>query len=149
MRERFRLSEYDGLLREVLDSGGEFRIYPRGTSMLPLLREGKDSVVLIKPLSRPNRKDIVLYQRTDGDYVLHRIIKRLPEGYIMCGDNQTVLEPGIRDKEIIGVVLRIYRGEKQVNRDGILYRAYVFLWQFIWPRRVIHKLMNILSILKT
>lgn len=35
----FRLSDYDEIIREVLDSGGEFQLFPRGTSMLPLIRE--------------------------------------------------------------------------------------------------------------
>ena len=41
-----RLSDYDPLIREVLASGGEFRLYPHGTSMRPLLRQGRDSVSL-------------------------------------------------------------------------------------------------------
>ena len=40
--------------------------------MLPMLREGKDSVVLSK-ISEPLRKyDVVLYQRRNGQYVLIR-----------------------------------------------------------------------------
>ena len=40
----FRLSDYDEIIREVLDSGGEFQLFPRGTSMLPLIREKRDYV---------------------------------------------------------------------------------------------------------
>lgn len=44
MPETFSLAEYADIIREVLDSGGEFTLFPRGTSMLPLIVEGRDSV---------------------------------------------------------------------------------------------------------
>ena len=47
-------SDHEELIREVLASGGEFRLYPHGTSMLPLLRQGIDSVAL-RSLNRPPR----------------------------------------------------------------------------------------------
>ena len=40
MSDPIYIAEYDGLIREVLASGGEFRLYPHGTSMQPLLRQG-------------------------------------------------------------------------------------------------------------
>ena len=44
-----RLDEVMDLLREVLASGGEFQIAPEGTSMLPLIRPGRDTVILVRP----------------------------------------------------------------------------------------------------
>ena len=46
--KQFEMSELYGVILEVIESGGEFRLFPRGTSMRPLLREGKDSVLLRK-----------------------------------------------------------------------------------------------------
>ena len=46
MCDPIRISDYESIIREVLSSGGEFRLYPHGTSMLPLLRQGRDSVSL-------------------------------------------------------------------------------------------------------
>ena len=62
------------LLREQLDVGQQVRFSPRGTSMLPMLRPGIDSVVL-RPLPEKLKKyDLPLYQRKNGQYVLHRVI---------------------------------------------------------------------------
>ena len=47
----------------------------RGMSMFPLLKDNRDSFKLEKITSKPKRKDIVLYKRDNGQYVLHRIIK--------------------------------------------------------------------------
>ena len=138
----FSLSEYDETIREVLASGGVFRIYPRGTSMLPLLREGVDSVLLEKPDGALKRGDIAFYLRDNGGYVLHRVIKA-DNGYIMCGDNQLALEKGIEQRHIIGRVCAVYRGDKELSMKGLRYRFYCLLWRSFFIRRVFFKLRYI------
>lgn len=141
-QEAFNLAEYDDTIREVLDSGGAFRIYPRGTSMLPLLREGIDSVLLEKPDGSLKKGDIAFYLRDNGGYVLHRVIKA-KNGYIMCGDNQLAPESGIEQRHIIGRVCAIYRGEKQLSMNGLKYRFYCLLWKSFFIRRVYFRLRRI------
>lgn len=124
------IAEYEELIREVLASGGEFRIYPHGTSMLPLLRQGIDSVAL-RSLDRPPRKfDILFYRRKDGSYILHRVKEASSKGLVLWGDNHTLLEYGITEENIIGYAARIFRGEKELNCQGPGYRAYLWIWQF-------------------
>ena len=130
MSEPIYIAEYDGLIREVLSSGGEFRLYPRGTSMLPLLRQGIDSVAL-RQLDRPPHKfDILFYRRADGSYILHRVKEVTANGLIMWGDNHTMLEYGVTDDMIIGYAARIFRGNKELDCQGLGYRLYLRLWQF-------------------
>ena len=130
MSEPIHLSDYEELIREVLSSGGEFRLYPHGTSMLPLLRQGIDSVAL-RSLDRPPRKfDILFYKRRDGSFILHRVKEVTNEGIVLWGDNHTMLEYGITEKNIIGHAARIFRGETELDCQSFLYRAYLRLWQF-------------------
>lgn len=130
MSDPIYIAEYDALIREVLASGGEFRLYPRGTSMLPLIREGIDSVAL-RILDRPPRKfDILFYRRSDGSYILHRVKKATKDGLVLWGDNHTMLEYGITEKNIIGYAARIFRGETELDCQSLKYRAYLWLWQF-------------------
>ena len=138
----FKLAEYDETIREVLDSGGAFRIYPRGTSMLPLLREGVDSVMLEKPDDVLKKGDIAFYRRDNGGYVLHRVIK-VKGGYVMCGDNHLMLENGIEQRQIIGRVCAIYRGDKQLSMNGLKYRFYCLLWKSFFIRRVYFRLRSL------
>lgn len=140
---QFALSDYDETIRAVLDSGGEFRIYPKGTSMLPLLRQGVDSVVLEKPKGALKRGDIAFYLRDGGGYVLHRVMQFENGKYTMCGDNQLRLEEGILDRHIIGVVTRFYRSDKCVKLNSLRYRIFVFLWRSFFLRRVYFKLRSI------
>ena len=85
----FELSMSDiwQLANEVISSGGEFRLFHKGTSMMPLLRQGIDSVVLVSP-DDIKKNDILLYKRSNGQFVMHRAIKIKNDEYIMCGDNQ-------------------------------------------------------------
>ncbi|MBQ8613958.1 MAG: S24/S26 family peptidase [Ruminiclostridium sp.] len=142
-KQKFRLSDYDGTIREVLESGGEFRIYPSGTSMLPLLRQGLDSVSLVKPSGQLKNNDIAFYIRENGSYVLHRVIKSHDGVYTMCGDNQVTLEKDIDHSRIIGVVSKIFRNDKPFNMKGAGYRIYLLLWRSFFLRRVFFKLRNI------
>ena len=130
MSDPIYLSDYEELIREVLASGGEFRLYPHGTSMLPLIRQGVDSVAL-RSLDRPPRKyDILFYRRKDGSYILHRVKEVTPDGLILWGDNHTMLEYGVRDDMIIGYAARIFRGDKELDCHNLGYRVYLWIWQF-------------------
>ena len=142
---KFRLSEYDSTIREVLDSGGQFRIYPSGTSMLPLIRQGVDSIALKKPEGHLKARDIAFYTRENGDYILHRVIKAKNGVYTLCGDNQLTLENGVPHSSVIGVVTEIYRGDKKINTVGLPYRTYLLLWRSFFIRRVFFKLRSLLS----
>ena len=145
MCEPIRLSDYDSLIREVLSSGGEFRLYPHGTSMLPLLRQGRDSVSLRQVDSPIRKNDILFYQRPDGSYVLHRVRTVTPKELTMWGDNQTAPERGVCPDWIIGRVTRIFRDDKEVSCDGSRYRRYLGLWQFAFIRGLLLKLYHFLE----
>ena len=118
------INEIFPLIKEVLASGGEFELYPKGTSMLPLIRERKDAVVLVSP-DKIEKDDIVFYQRDDGKFVLHRVIKIKDDIFTMCGDNQFVLEKGIRKDQIFAKVKSIKRDGVTFDKDNKIYQKYI------------------------
>lgn len=124
------------LIRESLDQGNSVRFSPRGRSMLPMLRQGIDSVV-ISPRSGPFKKyDLPLYRRDDGKYILHRIVD-VADTYTCLGDHQFTKELGVRNDQVIALVTGFYRGEEyhSVNETG--YRLYCRLWHYSRPIRYI------------
>ncbi len=135
----FYLADAIEVIEEILADGGEFRMYPRGTSMLPLIVQGRDSVVLLRNTDIPAKKhDIAFYRRDNGQFVLHRVMKIEKNGtYTMCGDNQTVLEAGIRGDQIIGYVSCLYKGEKKRSMKSVSYRIYVLFYCYIPFRKVL------------
>lgn len=122
------LEELMPIMRECLAAGKSFRFSPRGVSMLPMLREGKDSVLLSPVPEKLKKYDIPLYQRDNGKYVLHRIVS-IGESYTCIGDNQFSYENGIRHEQVIAVVTGFYRGEKYFSTENLLYKSYCVLWQ--------------------
>ena len=65
----------------------------KGVSMRPFLRNA-DFAYLVRLPEKLKRGDIVLYQRANSQYVLHRVYKILGSGnYLMLGDSQLEPEP--------------------------------------------------------
>ena len=81
-----------------------------GDSMMPLINQGRDVLIISrKPKRRLKKYDVPLYQRDSGQYVLHRILKVRRNDYVICGDNRSHSETGITDRHIIGVLTVIIR----------------------------------------
>ena len=133
----FYLADAIEVIEEILAGGGEFRMYPKGTSMLPLIVQGRDSVTLVKPDGRLFEDDIAFYKRKDGSFILHRVMSVEPDSYTMCGDNQLVLEPGIRDEQIIGVVSSLFVKGKKISITNKRYRRYIKRRKSLKKRRIL------------
>ena len=138
MREQpIRLEDVIDWMRETLDAGRSVSFFPRGRSMLPFLKEGRDSVTIVKASERLKKYDVALYRRHGGQFVLHRVM-RARESYTFIGDNQYVLEHGITHDQIIGVCVSFTVKGKEIGADSISLRLRVVLWHATrFPRRVI------------
>ena len=110
-----------------------------GDSMMPLLRQNRDLLIVNKkPEGRCKKYDVVLYQRPTGEYVLHRILKVRKADYVICGDNRWGREFGVPDEWILGVLAAVVRDGKQINVTDWKYRLYTHLWcDFFWIRAAI------------
>ena len=117
----------DRSIEQVLDEVGFIVTEFKGTSMNPLLKSGRDKVFIEKPKTRLKKYDIALYKRSSGTYVLHRVYKVMPSSYIFWGDNQLVLEYGVKDDAILGVCKVFYKGEKYIDLEKG-YGFYKFYW---------------------
>ena len=111
---------------EILAARGELIYTNVGDSMYPLIQP-RDLLVIQRCDGRLKRLDIPLYKRDNGQYVLHRIVKKHSDGYVMCGDNRTSLEYGITDRHILGVLTQIIRDNKRISVYSAKYRLYAHL----------------------
>lgn len=109
-----------------------------GRSMMPLLRQGRDLMVIVKKgPDRCKKYDAVLYkQPADGRYILHRILKVREADYVIAGDNNSFLEYGITDAHILGVLSAVVRDGKQISVTDPAYLLYVHIWCDFWPLRI-------------
>ena len=129
MSEQKRIEEY-------LKENGIYVGLTRGISMRPMLREGRDTI-LISPVSgRLKKYDVPLYRRGE-DYVLHRVVKVREQDYVICGDNCLRREYGITDEQFVGVLSGFRRGDRYVEIDSMCYRLYARVWVAIYPMRFV------------
>ena len=112
-------------IESILKSDGVFISTTSGVSMYPMLRDRRDTIIVTRPKERLKKFDVALYKRGES-YVLHRVIKVLPDSYIIRGDNCLAKEYGITDAEVLGVLSGFYRGckKKEVNLQGVTYKLY-------------------------
>ncbi len=128
------------LIRETLEGGKTVSFAPKGVSMLPMLRQGRDTVTLKRVEGKLRKYDLPFYRRDNGAYVIHRIVK-VGDTYTCIGDNQFALEPGIRHDQIIGVVSAFCRNGKTISVSHGGYKLYCRLWH--WSRPVRHVIRGV------
>lgn len=130
------------IIRLQLETAKKANLTVTGCSMLPMLRQYRDSVVLAPVTGKLQQGDIALYRRGDGSYILHRIIRLTAEGYLFCGDNQAQLE-FVRQDQLIAVVTGYTKNGQRRDLDRVGYRLYCFAAvklfcirkYYIWLRR--------------
>lgn len=123
------LAEQLPKLQEILSAGQAAYIKPNGTSMLPMLRQGIDAVVLGAVPEKLRKYDLPLYRRDNGMFVMHRIVK-VGKTYTCVGDNQFQLEKELRPDQMIAVVIGFYRGERYYPVSAPSYQIYCRFWHY-------------------
>ena len=129
-----RLDELMPLIRERLAAGESVRFSPHGTSMLPLLKDGRDQVILSPLPDKLKKYDLPLYQRENGQYVLHRIVK-VRDDYTCMGDNQFTPETGLHKAQMIAVVTAFFRDKRKYGVLAPGYWLYCRFWHYSRPVR--------------
>lgn len=116
-----------------------------GDSMEPMLKAGRDRVVIVPPVFPLKKYDVPVYRR-DGHYTMHRIVKIRKNGYVICGDNRVNLERDITDKDIVGILAGFCRDGIYVDCTDEEYLRYAkkvcrnLSWRII--KKIIVKIFN-------
>lgn len=105
-----------------------------GRSMLPMLRQGKDTVELKKAPERLKKYDLPMYRGPGGKYVMHRIVDVKDDHYVCLGDNTYVYEK-VRREQIVAMVCAFYRGDRRISVEAPGYRLYCRFWCAAYPVR--------------
>ena len=148
---QLQLEDLMPTIRERLEQGNTVRFMPRGTSMLPMLRQGVDSVVLSAAPDKLKKYDLPLYQRLDGKYILHRIVDMGDEYYACIGDNQFRVELGVARLQVIAIVSGFYRKDRYVSTQNLFYQLYCRFWhhtrdlRYIW-RKAVSRVRRLLGV---
>ena len=132
-------------IEKVLSEEGVYVSCVVGHSMEPMLHERRDTVAVVPVTERLKKYDVALY-RVGEKYVLHRVVKVLPDSYVFCGDNCIELEKGIADNDILGKLTKVWRGEKEMKLSGFGYGFYCRsrVLGFL-PRKIIRRCRGAIS----
>lgn len=134
-REEKSLKLYQKLM-PLLQEGKTVEIHPDGSSMFPLITSPSDSVLLrIAEKNSLQSGDILLYQRSSGLLVLHRLCRIGNDGYYFAGDNQTEIEGPLQASQLIAVVTHICRKGHTFHVKNPIYRLYSRIWLILRPIR--------------
>ena len=129
------------MLRDLVNEGKECRLLISGSSMAPFLVHERDSILFSKPDRELRRGDMVFYQRDNGQYVMHRILKVKPEGLDIIGDAQTEVEGPVKPEQVFALVTKVNRKGKWVGPGNFWWWFFSTVWLRLFPvRRLILKL---------
>lgn len=76
---------YFDMVRERLEAGESVKLAFGGTSMIPTLH-ASDKIVMAPLADEPQKGDVLLF-RYGGQYIVHRLVGREGDTYVMQGDN--------------------------------------------------------------
>jgi len=128
LNKEIGLAEIFPVIEEALNSGGSSVFTVHGTSMEPFFKDGKTAVRVVKPQTELKKYHIVFYRRSNGDFVLHRIVGKKEGGFVCRGDNQIDNEYPVKENDIIGVVTHYNSGKKEKKVCGFKQKIYAFIW---------------------
>ena len=128
---------------ELLKTQDEVMTRTKGISMRPLLRQGRDIVVIKRPQFPLKAGDVPLYRvKGKEELVLHRILRVKKDGtYIIRGDN-LFLKEYVKESQIVGVMKAFYREGRYCDCEkSRKYKLYIVLNRVSYPLRYLWKCM--------
>ena len=141
---------YLPVLIDIIKSGKDVSVTVTGSSMAPFLAHLRDSIIVSPPPRQFHRGDMVFFQRQDSSYVMHRI-HHLKEGMLyLVGDNQTEIEGPIDPEQVFGIVRKVIRNGKLLQKGDFWWDFFEKAWIRIVPLRpaavkavsIVYKLRN-------
>ena len=123
-----------GEVSRLVAEGESVTIMTKGTSMLPFIVGGRDSVRLESPADlQPGM--IVLAEVQDGRYVLHRIISVEGEAVTLMGDGNIAGVERCRASDVKAVAATIIRPDKEIDANGKKHQRKARMWKTLLPVR--------------
>jgi hypothetical protein len=111
------------LFLDALRRNGEARLRLHGGSMWPWLRGGDEVVVRSEPAAQIAPGAIVVCRR-EGRLFAHRVLRRARASdggvsLVLKGDTLPAADPAAREEQIVGRVVRVLRGRREISLDTL------------------------------
>lgn len=145
-------------IEEILLKEGKYIGPTVGVSMLPMLKNRRDTIVVLPKTERLKPYDVALYKR-GNDYVLHRVLAPLEDGYLIRGDN-CYNDEHVKEECVIGVLSEFFQKNKHILCTDKKYIAYAkrrvksypirrfFVLLFVKIKNIAKKILKFLKLRK-
>ena len=119
---------------KLVEEGQEVIFKPKGMSMLPFIRGGRDSVLLRKA-DELKVGDIALAEISEGRYVLHRIEMIEGETIVLMGDGNLVGREKCRREDVMAIAVKIIKGSREIDCQSPGHLRNAEIWKRLLPVR--------------
>lgn len=128
---------FEAIVR-CLEMSGKVRIRIKGSSMQPILSDGKDEVTLSRSFGGDLKLlDIALFRYRNG-YVLHRLISKNDKSLIFQGDNTLYQKELCAYSDVIAKVVDIHRSKPVAI--SFISRSPIAAYRWACIRRIAKKI---------
>lgn len=119
---------------KLIEEGQDVIFKPKGSSMLPFIRGGRDSVLLRKA-ENLKAGDIVLAEISKERYVLHRIEKIENETIILMGDGNIVGRERCGREDVLAIAVKIIKDKREIDCQSQRHLRNAEIWRKLLPVR--------------
>jgi hypothetical protein len=116
-----RRTEDAARIADALKRRGRISLRVHGTSMLPWVQPGDVALVRRASLDHVRCGDVVLFRR-ENHLLVHRIVEKRGSldaaEYFAKGDAHPNSDGRVEEKELLGRVVRLYRGRKRIDLEA-------------------------------
>lgn len=141
--------EYVSMLRELTQEGKEVSMIISGSSMSPFLIHARDSICFKAPWREPRRGDMVFFERPTGQFVMHRVLRKKPEGYYIIGDAQKDIEGPVQPEQIFAIITKVCRKGKWLKPGDFWWEFFEHVWLRLIPvRRILVRMYGVVYLIK-
>ena len=135
---------YLPVLIGLLEQGKSASLTVTGNSMSPFLIHGRDQISFQKPDGPLRRGDMAFFRRTDGEYVMHRVLRAEEKGYFLVGDGQQEVEGPILPGQVFAVVKQVCRKGRWIGPGDFWWDFFAGPWLWLLPLRpLLRRLYNV------
>ena len=134
-KSNLTVEQWEDLYGTLLLEGETVCLGVTGNSMAPFLKNRRDFVWLKKLEREPKRGDILMFARSTGRLVLHRVYKVRKDGLIMLGDSQTFLEGPINKEQVKAIAVSATIKGKLHTEKSFIWQFYRVIWNNLYPIR--------------
>ncbi len=133
-------------VKSILEKQEVCAFAPNGVSMWPFIKNHKNTV-LISSINREIQiYDVIFYQLDNGREILHRVLGRMGEDFLVCGDGLLEFEV-VKKDSVFGIMNGFYKGKKFIDARDEKYLKKVSNW-YDNPKRRHRKIKRFTFILK-